>query len=77
MIATFPTKIEMKDYNKISLLKRIREKEAAGWECVHRISKRCVETVLDNCIDRGLKYKRTYNSRFEYFVAMKKINNTN
>lgn len=68
MIAAYPTKIFMKDYNKISLLKRIREKEAVGWECAQRISKRCVETVLHNC------NKRTYSSRFEYFVIMKKSN---
>ena len=29
----------MKDYNQISLIKRIREKETVGWECAQRIQK--------------------------------------
>ncbi|EQM25354.1 hypothetical protein [Bacillus licheniformis] len=72
MIAAYPTRIEIKDYSKVSLVKRIREKEAAGWECIQPISKRCKEAVITNCVDSGLKYKRTYVSRFEHYVVMKK-----
>ncbi|MCU9959262.1 MULTISPECIES: hypothetical protein [Bacillus] len=72
MIAAYSTRIEIKDYSKVGLVKRIREKEAAGWECIQPISKRCKEAVIANCVDSGLKYKRTYVSRFEHYVVMKK-----
>lgn len=72
MIAAYPTRIEIKDYSKVGLVKRIREKEAAGWECIQPISKRCKEAVIANCVDSGLKYKRAYVRRFEHYVVMKK-----
>ncbi|ARC67892.1 hypothetical protein ACQJNT_07185 [Bacillus licheniformis] len=53
MIAAYPTRIEIKDYSKVGLVKRIREKEAAGWECIQPISKRCKEAVITNCVDSG------------------------
>ncbi|MCY9226003.1 hypothetical protein MOF11_13315 [Bacillus haynesii] len=70
MIAAYPTRIELKDYSKVGLIKRIREKEAAGWECIQPISKRCKEAVITNSIDSGLRYKRTYVSRFEFLSIM-------
>ncbi|MEC2354024.1 hypothetical protein RJD11_09720 [Bacillus velezensis] len=63
--------ISLTDFNKVSLVRRIIEKEKIGYVCAHPIKEKYFEFVDAGSDKKGSKYKREYIGYTKFFIKMK------
>ena len=66
-----PNAILVKNADKEKLIQMIAEKEERGWEQIGEIEMDTKEMVNSDPINRGSKYRRSYQTSTLYSVKMK------